>query len=85
MGISALSMVLVIPLIYLLAAFFGSEELLMLGLFLAAGLMGMGGFVGFMLSLYARLRGGLAVAGAVTGALALLFSFSGSVYFSLAF
>jgi hypothetical protein len=75
-GISALGMVVLIPLIYLLAALFNSEGVLMLGLLLTVGLMSVGGFVAMVLSLCARLRGGLCVAGAVTGALALLLSFS---------
>jgi len=80
-GVSALATILVMPLIYLFAGLLESEELMILGLLLAAGLMGLAGLLGLVFSLSARLRGTWSVVGSITGALALLLSFSGGMFF----
>jgi len=79
-GMSALGTLLVMPLVYLVAAVLGSDEALLL----AAGLTGLGGLL-LVLSLYERLRSGFSVVGAITLALALLLSFSSGMFLWVSF
>lgn len=79
LGICALALVLTIPLIYLMAAVLESEELMILGIAMAVGLMFLGGIVALVFSLYARLRGAWSVVGVVTGAMAIVLSLLGGM------
>jgi hypothetical protein len=79
LGLSALGLVMLSPLIYLAVGLIGSgasEAVLFLLCFGVLGLIFVGGVLGLVLGIYARLSGVWAVVGVVTSVLALLFSFA---------
>ena len=79
-GMSALGMLLLMPLVYLVATGLESEELLIIGLGFTGGLMALGGLLGFALSIYAQFRSSYSVVGAISGFMALLLSFASVMF-----
>jgi hypothetical protein len=83
-GIVSLCMAICLPLGYGLAMVTGSEILMILLWFGAAGLMFLGGIIGLSLGIYARLNGPWAVVGAVTGVFSILISCVGGLWLAVA-
>jgi hypothetical protein len=78
-GLCALGLFLLAPVLFGVALFFESEILLFGGIFGAAGVSLITGLVAIALAIYARLRGAWAVVGLVTGLVSALLSVMGSV------
>jgi hypothetical protein len=79
LGICALAMILLIPVVYLVAALTESELVLIGALFGEAGSIFLLGALAIVLAGYARLRGAWAVVGLVTGVISVLFSLAGGL------
>jgi hypothetical protein len=78
-GLCALILTLLAPLLFLVAELLGSEEVLLFGLFLLGAPALIGGIVAVVLGVCARLDGAWAIVGLVTGLLALLLTAAGGM------
>jgi hypothetical protein len=73
-GIVALGLLILVPVIYLLVLMTNSELVLILAAAGMAGFMFLGGIVAIALAIHARFRGPMALVGVITGAFSLLVS-----------
>jgi hypothetical protein len=74
LGLAALALVLLLPLVYVAAALLESEAVLFIGGFVAGCLVLVGSLAGLVLGIHARRDGVWAILGVVTSLVALLFS-----------
>ena len=81
LGLVAIAFLFLMPLIYVGAAVTGSEEILLIGLFLAATAMFLCGLLGAAFGIYARFRGAGPVIGVIAGALAVMNFVAGGLLF----
>ncbi len=79
LGISALGLLLLTPIIFLVADLLDAGLLLLIGIFGAAGLSFLTSLISIGLAIHARLRGAWAIVGLVTGIVSALFSLIGSL------
>jgi hypothetical protein len=85
LGLSALAVLLLSPLLLLLAELAGSEELLLIGLFMIGGLVLVLGVLGLALGIAARRAGAWSLVGIVASVASLLFGFAAGSYVLLLF
>lgn len=79
LGLVAMGLVFLSPVVYLLGALLESEILLIVGLFGVVGLVFLGGVLAIALGIYARFRQVWSLIGVVSGALAMVAGFVGGV------
>jgi hypothetical protein len=85
LGLSALLVLLLSPALVLFADLAGSEELLLVGLFMIGGLVLVAGVLGLALGIAARRAGPWSLVGIVASVASLLFGFAAGSYALLLF
>jgi hypothetical protein len=83
-GIASLGLLILGPVGYLLVLLTDSEILMLLAWFGGSGLMFLGGIIAVALAIHARLRGPMALVGAITGAFSILVSSIAGLWLLLA-